>query len=151
MILLKLNFSFQALFCNKKKYIETKNYRKLVFVLVTMAKISKENLLEFLQIEDTVKGVSNSNDKKYKIFNQLEQLTLKVRHLIPFIWFRCENYCNGFPLIKFTYLGCLKVVLLFLFSHISFAYFYAFTGQRRIQIPIKHLRGRFLQNYLTAG
>ena len=39
----------------------------------------------------------------------MKELTLQVNYLIPFIWFNCKGCFKGFPLIKYTYVGCLKV------------------------------------------
>ena len=39
-----------------------------------------------------------------------------VIHLIPFIWFPCEGFFKGSPVIKYTYLAYLKVVLWFVFT-----------------------------------
>ena len=30
----------------------------------------------------------------------MEELTLQVSYLVPFIWFRCKGYFKGFPVIK---------------------------------------------------
>ena len=39
----------------------------------------------------------------------MEELTLQVSHLIPFIWFRCKGCFKDFPVIKYTYVVCFKV------------------------------------------
>ena len=43
----------------------------------------------------------------------MEELTLQVSYLIPFIWFRSKGCLKGFPVIKYTYVGCLKVAMWF--------------------------------------
>ena len=45
----------------------------------------------------------------------MEELTLRVSHLIPFIWFRYKGCFKGLPLIKYTYVACLKVAFWFVF------------------------------------
>ena len=44
------------------------------------------------------------------------ELTLQVSYLILFIWFRCKACFKGFPVIKYIYLACLKVVIWFAFA-----------------------------------
>ena len=77
------------------------------------------------------------------MLDQLEELALQVSHLIPFIWFGCEGCFKGFPVIKYTYLACLKVALWFVFA----ICFYGLLGSAiYIEIPVKLLRWSFLQN-----
>ena len=46
----------------------------------------------------------------------MEELTLEVSHLIPFIWFRCKGCFKDFPVIEYTYVACFKVALWFVFA-----------------------------------
>ena len=41
----------------------------------------------------------------------IEELTLQVSYLIPF-----KSCCKGFPVIKYTYVPCLKVAMLCVFA-----------------------------------
>ena len=43
------------------------------------------------------------------MLDEMEELTLQVSHLIPFIWSRCKGCFKGFPVIKNTYVSSLKV------------------------------------------
>ena len=45
----------------------------------------------------------------------IEELTFHVSYLIPFIWFRYRGCFTGFPVIKYTYVACLKVAMWFAF------------------------------------
>ena len=45
----------------------------------------------------------------------MEELTLEVSHLIPFIWFRCKGCFKDFPVIEYTYVACFKVAMWFVF------------------------------------
>ena len=47
------------------------------------------------------------------MLDELQELVLQVSNLIPFILFRCEGYFKGSPVLTYTYLVCLKVVLWF--------------------------------------
>ena len=46
----------------------------------------------------------------------MEELTLQVRHLTPFIWFRCKGCFKDSPVIEDTYVACFKVVMWFVFA-----------------------------------
>ena len=46
----------------------------------------------------------------------MEELTLEVSHLIPFIWFRCKGCFKDFPVIEYTYVACFKVAMWFVFA-----------------------------------
>ena len=46
----------------------------------------------------------------------MEELTVQVSYLIPFISFRSKGCFIGFPVIKYTYVPCFKVALLCLFA-----------------------------------
>ena len=45
------------------------------------------------------------------MLNGMEELTLQVSYLIPF-----KSCFNGFPVIKYTYVPCLKVTMLCVFA-----------------------------------
>ena len=45
----------------------------------------------------------------------MEELTLQVSYLIPFIWFRYKGCFEDFSVIKYTYVSCLKVAMLCVF------------------------------------
>ena len=45
------------------------------------------------------------------MLNGMEELTLQVSYLIPF-----KSCFNGFPVIKYTYVPCLKVTMLCVFE-----------------------------------
>ena len=45
----------------------------------------------------------------------MEELTLEVSHLIPFIWFRLKGCFEDFPVIEYTYVACFKVAMWFVF------------------------------------
>ena len=46
----------------------------------------------------------------------MEELTLEVSHLIPFIWFRCKGCFKDFLVIEYTYVACSKVAIRFVFA-----------------------------------
>ena len=46
----------------------------------------------------------------------MEELILQVSYLIPFIRFRCKDCFKDFPMIKCTYVLCLKVSMLCVFA-----------------------------------
>ena len=48
----------------------------------------------------------------------IEELTLQVSYLIPF-----KSYCKGFPVIKYTYVPCLKAAMLCVFAFSSLTVF----------------------------
>ena len=45
----------------------------------------------------------------------MEELTLQVSNLIPFIWLRCKGCFKDFPVIEYTYVVCVKVAMRFVF------------------------------------
>ena len=46
----------------------------------------------------------------------MEEPTLQLSYLIPFIWFRCKGCFKGFPVTKYTYVAYLKVTVWFVLS-----------------------------------
>ena len=50
-----------------------------------------------------------------KILVGIEELTVQVSYLIPFISFSSNGCFKGFPVIKYTYVPCFKVALLCVF------------------------------------
>ena len=46
----------------------------------------------------------------------MEEPTLLVSHLIPFIWFCCKGYFKDSPVIEYTYVACFKVAMWFVFA-----------------------------------
>ena len=46
----------------------------------------------------------------------MEELTLQVSYLIPFISFSCKGCFKSFPMIKYTYVPSLKVAMLCVFA-----------------------------------
>ena len=75
------------------------------------------------------------------MLDELEKLALQVSYLIPFIWFCCEGYFKGSPLIKYTYFACLKVVLWFVLAIYGLFLFHRI--QRRVLTFVKRLRWSF--------
>ena len=45
------------------------------------------------------------------MLDQLEKLALQVNHLILFIWFHWECCFKGCPVLRYTYLVCIKVFI----------------------------------------
>ena len=74
----------------------------------------------------------------------MEELTLEVSHLIPFIWFRCKGCFKDFPVIEYTYVACFKVAMWFVFVYAVW-WFLWFTRQQRIHNLFKHLRWSFVK------
>ena len=50
------------------------------------------------------------------MLDDMEELTLQVSYLIPFIRFCCKVRFKSFPVIKFTYGACLKIAMWFVFA-----------------------------------
>ena len=61
-------------------------------------------------------------------------------------WFRYEGYFKGLPVTKYTYVACLKVLLCVRVCHLMVCLYLWFTGRKRIQNPVKHIRWSFLLN-----
>ena len=61
---------------------------------------------------------------------------------IPFMD-SCEGCLKGSPVIKYTNLACLKVLLLFVFAIYGLLWL---IGRKRIQNPVKHLWWTFFLN-----
>ena len=53
----------------------------------------------------------------------MEELTLQVSHLIPFIWFRFKGCLKDFPRIEYTYVACFKVAMWFVVALCGFMVF----------------------------
>ena len=49
------------------------------------------------------------------MLNNMEEVTLQVRHFIPFIWFRGKGCIKSFSVIKYTYVACLRFTVRFVF------------------------------------
>ena len=45
----------------------------------------------------------------------IEELTLQVSYLIPFIWFYWKRYFKSFPVTKYTFLVWLKFAMWFVY------------------------------------
>ena len=56
-----------------------------------------------------------------------------------------EGCLKGSPVIKYTNLACLKVLLLFVFAIYGLLYLWL-IGRKRIQNPVKHLWWTFFLN-----
>ena len=50
------------------------------------------------------------------MLDDMEELTLQVIHFISFVWFRCKDCFEGFSVIKYTYVACLKVAIWSVFA-----------------------------------
>ena len=57
------------------------------------------------------------------MLDDVEELPMQVSYLIPFISFRCKGCFKCFPVIKYTYVPCLQVVMLFVFALCSLIVF----------------------------
>ena len=50
----------------------------------------------------------------------MEELTLQVSYLIPFIALCCKGCFKDFPVISYTYVACFKVAMWFVFALCDF-------------------------------
>ena len=66
----------------------------------------------------------------------IEELTLQVSYLIPFIRLCCKGCFKDFPVINYTYVACFKVAMWFVFplrSLIVFMVYWAATHSEPFQ------------------